>query len=174
MLWAAGVKASPIAKSLGAPLDQAGRVKVEPDLSVPGLPEIFVVGDLAAAESDGKPVPGVAPAAIQAGKHAARCVLADLSGAKRKPFHYLDKGSLATIGRSRAVAEVRRFHVSGFVAWVAWLAVHIFFLIGFRNRVFVMLSWAWSWLTFRRGARLITGTESLPKRVAHEKVPTHV
>ena len=157
VLWAAGVRASPLAESLGAELDRAGRVKVESDLSVPGHPEIFVLGDLAAATSEGRPVPGVAPAAIQAGKHAARCVRADLDGKPRPEFRYVDKGSLATIGRARAVADFGRLRFGGLVAWLAWMLVHVFFLIGFRNRLFVMLSWSWSYLTFRRGARLITG-----------------
>jgi NADH dehydrogenase len=157
VLWAAGVQASPLAQSLGAELDRAGRVKVDTDLSVPGHPEIFVLGDLASATSGGEPVPGVAPAAIQAGKHAARCVRADLEGKERPAFRYVDKGSLATIGRARAVADFGRLRFGGFAAWLAWMLIHVFFLIGFRNRVFVMLSWAWSYLTFRRGARLITG-----------------
>jgi NADH:ubiquinone reductase (H+-translocating) len=158
VLWAAGVAASPLARTLGAPLDRAGRVLVSPDLSVPGHPEVFVVGDLAAVtQSDGSPVPGVAPAAIQGGAFAARQILADLAGRPRTPFRYRDKGSLATIGRAAAVADLGRVKLSGFVAWLAWWAVHIFFLIGFRSRLLVMFGWAWSYFTFQRGARLITG-----------------
>ncbi len=158
VLWAAGVAASPLAATLGAPLDRAGRVLVEPDLSLPAHKEVFVVGDLAAArQAGGALVPGVAPAAIQGGRHAARQILRDLAGEPRETFRYRDKGSLATIGRAAAVADLGRFALSGFLAWLAWWAIHIFFLIGFRSRVLVMFSWAWSYLTFQRGARLITG-----------------
>ncbi len=157
VLWAAGVKASPLAASLGVPLDGAGRVKVERDLSIPGHPEVFVVGDLAACAFDGKPVPGVCQGAIQGGRHAARMIRADLGAGKRAPFRYKDKGSLATIGRASAVAQIGARSHHGFFAWLLWWVIHIFYLIGFKNRFFVMLSWAWSWLTFQRGARLITG-----------------
>jgi NADH dehydrogenase len=158
VLWAAGVAASPLARTLGAPLDRAGRVVVASDLTVPGHPEVFVVGDLAAVrQSDGTPVPGVAPAAIQGGQHAARQIDRDIVGEPREPFHYRDKGSLATIGRAAAVADLGRVKLSGFLAWLAWWAIHIFFLIGFRSRVLVMFGWVWSYLTFQRGARLITG-----------------
>jgi NADH dehydrogenase len=158
VLWAAGVQASPLARTLGAPLDRAGRVRVQPDLSLPGHPEVFVVGDLAALEQDGKPVPGVAPAAMQQGRHAARNIARLVRGEPARAFRYVDKGSFATIGRGAAVGEVAgglRFR--GLVAWLAWLAIHIFFLIGFRNRVLVLFHWAYSYLTYRRGARLITG-----------------
>jgi NADH dehydrogenase len=158
VLWAAGVAASPLARSLGAELDRAGRVAVEPDLSLAGHPEVFVVGDLAAVKrQDGEPVPGVAPAAIQGGRHAARQIRRDLTGQAREPFRYRDKGSLATIGRAAAVADFGRLTLSGFPAWLAWWAVHIFFLIGFRSRLLVMFGWMWSYFTFQRGARLITG-----------------
>lgn len=157
VVWAAGVQASPLARCLGVPLDKAGRVRVEQDLSIPGHPSIFVTGDLAAFEQDGKPVPGVAPAAIQQGRHVARNVARAVAGTPMLPFRYRDKGSLATIGRAAAVADLGRVHISGFVAWMAWLTIHIFFLIGFRNRVLVILQWAWAYLTQRRGARLITG-----------------
>ena len=157
VLWAAGVAASPLARSLGAPLDRAGRVEVRPDLTVPGHPEIFVTGDLAALTCDGKPVPGVAPAAIQAGKHAARNIRRAIAGQPLEPFRYRDKGSLATIGRAAAVADLKRVKLTGFLAWWAWWAIHIFFLIGFRSRLLVMFGWAWSYFTFQRGARLITG-----------------
>lgn len=148
VLWAAGVAASPVGSLVGE-VDPAGRVLVESDLSVPGHPDVFVVGDLAAVPG----VPGVAPAAMQMGRHAARVIM---SG-QRTPFRYRDKGSLATIGRARAVADIKGFRFGGFAAWFAWLAIHIFFLIGFRNRFFVLVGWAWHYLTFRRGARIITG-----------------
>lgn len=157
VLWAAGVQASPLAKSLGVPLDRAGRVLVEPDLSIPGHPEVFVVGDLAMCVDRGKPVPGVCQGAMQGGRHAAAMIAADLAGKPRRPFHYKDKGSLATIGRSSAVMMVGKTTRHGLFAWLLWWVIHIFYLIGFKNRFFVMLSWAWSWLTFQRGARLITG-----------------
>ena len=157
-LWAAGVKASPLAQSLGTKLDPAGRAIVEPDLSLPGHPEAFVIGDLACfLHQTGKPLPGVAPAAIQQGRHAARNILRDLKGKARQPFHYLDKGTLATIGRAAAVADFGFVKISGFFAWLAYLFVHLFFLIGFRNRFVVMFEWAWAYFTFQRSARLITG-----------------
>jgi NADH:ubiquinone reductase (H+-translocating) len=157
VLWAAGVQASPLARTLGAPLDRAGRVLVNDDLTLPNHPEVFVIGDLASLRT---PVPGVAPAAIQEGVHAARNIQRLLRGQKTLPFRYWDKGSLATIGRAAAVADFGRIHVSGFAAWFAWLAVHIFFLIGFRNRLLVILQWAWAYVTYQRGARLITGTDA--------------
>jgi NADH dehydrogenase len=157
-IWAAGVKASPLAQSLGTKLDKSGRAVVEPDLSLPGHPETFVIGDLACfLHQTGKPLPGVAPAAIQEGRHAARNILHDLRGRPRTPFHYLDKGTLATIGRAAAVANFRVIKISGFFAWLAYLFVHLFFLIGFRNRFVVMFEWAWAYFTFQRSARLITG-----------------
>jgi len=155
VLWAAGVQASPLGRTLGAPIDRAGRVVVNEDLSVPGHPEVFVTGDLAAVPG----VPGVAPAAIQEGTHAAKNILRMIRGQPSQPFHYWNKGSLATIGREAAVADLGKLHISGFLAWFAWLAVHIFFLIGFRNRVLVILQWAWAYLTYQRGARLITGRD---------------
>ncbi len=159
ILWAAGVSASPLGKALGAPTDRAGRVLVEPDLSIQGHPEVFVVGDLASITyGKGKPVPGLAPAAMQEGKWVGRQIKADLQGKPRQPFHYLDKGTLATIGRAAAVADLPgRIHISGFFAWLAWLFIHVFFLIGFRNRIAVMFEWAWSYFTYTRSARLITG-----------------
>ncbi len=157
VIWAAGVAAAPIGRTLGVPLDRAGRVVVGPDLSVPGHPEVFVVGDLAALAHDGKPVPGVAPAAMQGGRYAARRVLDMIRGRETKPFRYVDKGSLATIGRAKAVADLGFVKLSGFPAWAAWLLIHIFFLIGFRNRFFVLSEWAWIYFTYERGARLITG-----------------
>jgi NADH dehydrogenase len=158
VLWAAGVQASPLARSLGVPLDRAGRVLVEPDLSVPGHREVFVIGDLASVtNADGGLVPGVAPAAIQEGTHTAKNIARMIDGASALPFRYRDKGSLATIGRAAGVADFGRIKLSGFMAWAAWLAIHIFFLIGFRNRVLVILQWAWAYITYQRGARLITG-----------------
>jgi NADH dehydrogenase len=157
VVWAAGVQASPLAQGLGAPLDRAGRVKVRVDLTLPDRAEVFVIGDLAALEQDGTPVPGVAPAAIQMGRHAGRNILRSLRGQPLLPFRYVDKGSLATIGRRAAVAVIGRLKLSGFVAWIAWLAIHIFFLIGFRNRFVVMFTWAWAYLTYQRSARLILG-----------------
>ena len=157
VVWAAGVSASPLARSLGAPLDRAGRVRVAPDLTVPGQPRVLVVGDLASLDQDGRPVPGVAPAAIQMGVHAAGNVLRAARGEASLPFRYRDKGSLATIGRRRAVAVIGALRLSGLVAWLAWLGVHIFFLIGFRNRFVVMFTWAWAYLTYDRSARLILG-----------------
>ena len=158
ILWGAGVQASPLAQSLAVPLDRAGRVFVEPDLTIPGHDEVFVIGDLAAARlPDGSFVPGVAPAAMQQGQHAARNIARAVSGKPRQPFRYRDKGSLATIGRAAAVADFGKVKMSGFPAWFAWLAIHIFFLIGFRNRFLVITQWAWAYLTYQRGARLITG-----------------
>jgi len=158
VLWAAGVSASPLGKLLGAPIDRAGRVEVRPDLTLPGYPEVFVLGDLASIkQQNGKPVPGLAPAAIQMGQFAASCVTGDLRGEQRKPFQYFDKGSLATIGRSSAVAEVAGLKLSGPIAWLTWLFVHVLFLIGFRSRAQVIWEWFWAYVTFSRGARLITG-----------------
>jgi NADH dehydrogenase len=153
VLWAAGVQASPLGRFLVVETDRNGRVPVNADLSAAGLPAVFVIGDLASLPG----VPGVAPAAIQMGRHAARMIVADLGGELRRAFRYRDKGSLATIGRARAVADFGWLRFGGYLAWVSWLAIHIFYLIGFRNRLFVLVSWAWSYLTFRRGARIITG-----------------
>ena len=162
-LWAAGVAASPLGKKLGAPLDRAGRVIVEPDLSIPGHPEVFVIGDLASLKDEnGKMLPGVAPVAMQEGTFVAHVVGRDLAHKARGKFHYVDKGSLATIGRAAAVAQFGKIHISGFIAWLAWLFIHIFFLIGFRNRLIVLIQWAWSYVTYERGARLITGSTNLP------------
>ncbi len=160
ILWAAGVAASPLGKMLGAPLDRAGRVLVEPDLTVPGHPEVFIIGDMASVkQTDGKPVPGVAPAAIQMGEFAARTILNEAAGGARAGgFHYFDKGSLATIGRNAGIAQIGRLHLSGLIAWLAWLLVHIYFLIGFRNRLQVIWEWAWAYFRYQKGARLITGS----------------
>jgi NADH dehydrogenase len=160
VLWAAGVQASSLGEMLGIETDRSGRVPVKDDLAVPGHPEVFVTGDLATLPG----VPGVAPAAMQMGRHAGRMIYADIAGGARSAFAYRDKGSLATIGRARAVADFGRVRFGGFIAWLSWLAIHIFFLIGFRNRVLVLISWAWSYLTFRRGARIITGVPPLPEK----------
>ena len=158
VIWGAGVQASPLAKTLGVPLDRAGRVLVNADLTIPGHREVFVLGDLAAAQQpDGSFVPGVAPGAIQAGQHTAKNLIRALEGQPLRPFRYNDKGSLATLGRARAVADFGKFTLSGFTAWFAWLAIHLFFLIGFRNRFLVITQWAWAYFTYQRGARLITG-----------------
>lgn len=159
VFWAAGVAASPLARSLGVPLDRAGRVPVQPDLTIPGHAEIQVIGDLAVIYQGGKLVPGIAPAAIQEGRHAARNIIRSIGGLPSLAFRYRDKGSLATIGRAAAVADLGRVKLSGWIAWVAWLVVHIFFLIGFRNRLLVLIEWSWSYVTSERGARLITGSQ---------------
>lgn len=163
ILWAAGVAASPLGKKLGAPVDRAGRVLVNPDLSIPGHSEVFVIGDLASLkDASGKIVPGVAPAAMQEGTAVAHNIARELKGEPRMDFHYWNKGNLATIGRSAGIAEFGKIHISGFLAWLAWLFIHIFFLIGFRNRIIVFVQWAWSYFTYERGARLITGDMRLP------------
>lgn len=155
ILWAAGVAASPLGAMLGAPLDRAGRVTVEPDLSLAGRPEVFVVGDLAAVACNGRPVPGIAPAAKQMGAHAAATIAASLAGRPGSAFRYRDYGLLATIGRRAAVVEISALKLSGMLAWCFWLAAHIFFLIGFRNRLVVLLDWAWAYVTYARNARII-------------------
>jgi len=163
VLWAAGVAASPLGRKLGVPVDRAGRVFVQPDLSIPGHPEVFVIGDLAALNDEhGKMLPGVAQVAIQQGNWVAETIGRDLENQPRREFHYHDKGSLATIGRAAAVAQFGKFEMSGYFAWLAWLFIHVLFLIGFRNRLLVMIQWAWSYLTYERGARLITGGDELP------------
>ncbi|HXU18112.1 MAG TPA: NAD(P)/FAD-dependent oxidoreductase [Terriglobales bacterium] len=170
VLWAAGVQASPLGKQLDVPLDRAGRVMVNRDSSIPGHPEVFVVGDLASLKDErGNLLPGVAPVAMQQGRAAADNIKRDLQRHPRKDFHYLDKGSLATIGRAAGIAQRGRIHISGYFAWLAWLFVHVFFLIGFRNRIIVLIQWAWSYLTYERGARLITGDTSLPGWETSEK-----
>ena len=157
VLWGAGVAASPLGAALGAETDRAGRVMVDDDLRVPGHSNVFVAGDLMHFEANGKAVPGVAPAAIQAGRAVARNIVALVSGRETRPFHYRDKGSLATIGRAKAVGQIGRMEFSGWFAWWVWWVVHIAYLIGFRNRIAVMLGWAWQYFAFSRGARLITG-----------------
>jgi NADH dehydrogenase len=168
VLWGAGVAASPVVRSLGAPLDRAGRVQVEPDLTVPGHPEIHVIGDAATMMHDGAPLPGVARVAIDGGKHAAADVLRVIRGEPRKPFPWHNPGMVATIGRGAGVADLFGVKLSGFLAWAAWLFIHILFLIGFRNRFAVVLEWAVAYLTYDRGARLITGKlpEAPPRALA--------
>ena len=160
VVWAAGVIASPAGRWLGAETDRAGRVKVAPDLSVPGHPDIFVVGDTAALnDASGNPLPGVAPVAKQQGQYVAGLLIARQAGASVPPFRYRDFGSLATIGRKRAIVQMGRLKLKGFIAWLLWSVAHIYFLIGFRNRFVVAISWLWSYVTFQRGTRLITGLE---------------
>ena len=157
-LWAAGVQASPLGQQLGVPVDRSGRVPVQPDLSIAGHPEVLVIGDLASLRtSKGKMLPGIAPVAIQQGNAAAENIWRSVQGRPRRPFRYFDRGTMATIGRAAAVAEIRALHLSGLPAWIAWLVVHIFFLIGFENRLLVIVQWAWSYVSYERGARLITG-----------------
>jgi NADH dehydrogenase len=164
-LWAAGVQASPLGKMLGTPTDKRGCAIVDLHLNPPGHSNIFVCGDLAHAEENGRQVPGVAQPAMQMGRHAAKMIGQDMAGKPRSNFHYFDKGDMATIGRHAAVANVRwpfKAHWQGTLAWLSWVSVHLFFLVGFRNRMSVFLSWAWTYLTFNRGARLITGSPLLP------------
>lgn len=158
VIWSAGVAASPLGKELGVALDRAGRVIVEGDLSIPAHPEVFVIGDLAAASSEGKPVPGVSPAAKQMGRLAAINIRHRIAGQGTEAFTYQDLGSLATIGRKAAIAMVGKLKFSGYPAWLFWLFVHVYFLIGFRNRLMVMMDWAWAYLTFKRSARVIADT----------------
>jgi NADH dehydrogenase len=169
IVWAAGVQASPLGKSLGVPLDRAGRVPVEPDLSVAGNPDVFVIGDLAAAKSEGAPVPGVSPAAKQMGRCAAQNILHRMRGESTLAFRYRDYGALATIGRRAAVAAVGPFKFSGLFAWVFWLFVHIYFLIGFRNRLVVLADWAWAYFTFERYARIFSGGVGKPNGAGKSK-----
>jgi NADH:ubiquinone reductase (H+-translocating) len=156
-VWAAGNTASFVGKTLGVPVDRAGRVIVQDDLTIPGHPEVQVIGDLANFTSkDGKPLPGISPVAIQQGRHAAKNILHMIAGAKPQRFYYWNKGTMATIGRNRAVADLNFVHFSGFPAWLAWLFIHVLYLVGFRNRIAVLFQWAWAYVTFNKGARLIT------------------
>ncbi len=165
VFWAAGVRASPLGRSLAVPLDRAGRVLVGPDLAIANHPEVFVTGDMAAATSEGHPVPGVAQGGIQMGEYAGRTIADEVMGrlvpAERRPFVYRDKGSMAVIGKAKAVAQIGKLHFGGFPAWLAWGGIHIAFLIGFRNRLQVLISWFWNWLLNARDARLITGEARL-------------
>jgi NADH dehydrogenase len=158
VLWAAGVSGSPLVAMLGLPVERGGRVRVQPDCALPGHPNAFCVGDAAAFYTDDKTtLPGVSPVAMQQGRFVADAIESTIEGRPRGTFRYVDKGTMATIGRSRAVAEVAGLRLSGLLAWLAWLSVHIFYLIDFRNRLFVLIDWAWSYFTYRRGSRLITG-----------------
>ena|ERR1700688_4341202 len=169
VLWAAGVAASPLGRKLGVPVDRAGRVLVQPDLSIPGHADVFVIGDLAALNDEkGKMLPGVAPVAIQQGNWVAETIARDIENQPRRDFRYHDKGSLATIGRAAAIAQFGKFELSGYFAWLAWLFIHILFLIGFRNRLIVMIQWAFSYFSYERGARLITGSDELPGWIQSE------
>jgi NADH:ubiquinone reductase (H+-translocating) len=164
VLWAAGVAAAPLGRALGAPVDRAGRVLVEPDLSLPGHPEVFIIGDLALVTQDGRPLPGVAPVAMQEGAYVARLIRGISRGsqttiASRRPFRYHNPGDMATIGRAAAVADFGRFRMTGWIAWVAWLFVHILKLTGFRNRLLVLVQWAWAYFTYQRSIRLISGED---------------
>jgi NADH dehydrogenase len=172
IIWGAGVSASPLTKKLGVELDRAGRAKVNPDLSLPGHSEVFAIGDMALVlDDEGKPVPGVSPAAMQMATHVARIIRAELEGgrerATRPPFKYWDKGTMATIGRSAAVAKIGKIEFNGVPAWVVWLFVHLIFLIGFRNRLAVLLQWAYSYVAYKRGARIITGLSEEAKRAGN-------
>jgi NADH dehydrogenase len=165
ILWAAGVAASPLGATLGVPLDRAGRVIVDPDLSIPGHPEAFVAGDLALFGHQGDtPLPGLAPVAQQQGRHAAANILRMIAHKPTRPFRYKDYGNMATIGRGAAIADFGRVHLSGFVGWLAWLFVHIMRLVGFRNRIAVFFEWAWAYVTYQRSVRLITGFQQRPRR----------
>src|SRR5207249_8856667 len=156
-IWAAGNNASFVGKTLGVPTDRVGRVMVNNDLTIPGHPEVQVIGDLANfPHQTGQPLPGVSPVAMQQGRHAAHNILAMIDGRKPRRFWYFDKGSMATIGRNKAVADLRLVHLSGIPAWLAWLFVHVIFLVGFRNRLAVLFQWAWAYFSFNKGARLIT------------------
>jgi NADH dehydrogenase len=159
IIWGAGVRATAFTERLGVPLDRAGRIVIEPDLSLPGHVNVFAIGDMVNfSHQDGQPLPGISPVAMQMGRHVARNIARDLRGQPREPFRYVDRGTMATIGRKAAIAQVGRWKLSGFPAWITWLVVHIYFLIGFRNRLAVLFNWAWSYFTYQRGARLITGT----------------
>jgi NADH dehydrogenase len=172
VLWAAGVQASPLGRLLaartGVGIDSAGRIQVSPDLSIPGHPEILITGDLAHIMQDGKLVPGLAPAAMQQGRYAARSVLARVQGKQPAPFHYKDKGNLATIGRKHAVAELGKLHFSGYLAWLLWLFIHLLYIVDFENRLLIAIQWGFEYFTWNRGARLITGQSTLPDRPEHK------
>jgi NADH dehydrogenase len=175
VIWSAGVRASSfgevLANRAGAQLDRSGRVTVNPDCSVPAHPEIFVIGDLARFEQDGKPLPGVAQVAMQGGGYVAKLIIARLSGRTLPPFHYFDKGNLAVIGRAAAVAEIGKIHISGLLAWFTWLFVHLMYLVEFSNRILVFIHWGFLYLTFDRGARLITGPETANRQTADQPSP---
>jgi NADH dehydrogenase len=162
IIWAAGVSATPLTNKMAVELDRAGRIKVNPDLSIPGYANVFAIGDMALCmQPDGKPVPGVSPSAMQEARHVARIIEDELDGknGKRPAFLYWDKGTMATIGRSAAVAQIKKLQLSGWIAWMMWLVVHLLFLVGFRNKLSVLIQWTYSYLTYKRGARIITGVD---------------
>jgi NADH dehydrogenase len=160
VLWAAGVSASPLGKLAGLSVDRQGRVPINDDLTAAGYPNVFVAGDQSVfVHQTGKPLPGTAPVAMQQGRYIARTILAETKGIPRRPFHFVDKGQMATIGRSKAVLQIGRLKLNGWIAWATWLIVHIYYLTGFKNRLLVVLQWAWSYITFKRGARLIVGKD---------------
>jgi len=170
LIWSAGVVANPLAERLGVELDRRGRIMVGKDCAVPGRPEVFAVGDIALfLDDDGNPLPGVSPVAMQQGRHVARLIRREFEGQEREEFEYFDKGMMATIGRSRAVAQAGKLKMTGFIAWLAWLFVHLWYLVGFKNRIIVLLQWVLSYVMYRRGARLITGREPKPPAEAKEK-----
>ena len=169
ILWAAGVRASPLTKDLDTELDRAGRVKVADDCTVPSRPEIFVLGDLVSKEQDGAMLPGVAQLALQTGRHAAKNIVRSVRGQERLPFRYRDKGSMATIGRAKAIAEIGRLKIAGFFAWVLWHFIHVMFLVEFRNRLAVLFEWAWAYLTWQRSSRVILETPSAPRARTTER-----
>lgn len=172
VLWAAGVEAPPLSKTLGVETDRSGRIKVQPDLSIPNHPNAYVIGDLAWFPlPDGSSLPGLAPVALQQGRHVAEVIGAALDGQQKKPFEYLDKGIMATVGRASGIAQAGSLRLSGMLGWLAWLFIHILFLIGFRNRVIVLLQWTWAWFTYGRSARLITGTTPVPHARPVVEVP---
>ena len=172
IVWAAGIRGTPFAKKLGVDVDRGGRVVVGTDCAIPGHPEVFAIGDMAAMrDAAGVEVPGVSPAAIQQGHYVAAMIRAELNGKPRKPFTYLDKGTMATVGRRRAIAKIKKLELSGMIAWLAWMAVHVLFLIGFHNRFVVMFNWAWQYLTWKRGARLITHVNRSEQRLLLDAAP---
>jgi NADH dehydrogenase len=174
VLWAAGVSASPLTRQLGVPLDPHGRVEVSPDLRAPGSSCIFVIGDLASLASGGAPIPGVAPAAMQEGRHAAKNIARLVDGRETIPFRYWNKGTISTIGRRRAVADLGWIHLTGFLAWVAYFSVHLFYLVGIRKRLVVVIDWMWSYFSLTRSARVITETAEGERTRAHRQLPAHV
>ena len=175
VLWAAGVEAPPLSKTLGIELDRSGRIKVQADLSIPGHPDVYAIGDLACFTlADGTTLPGLAPVALQQGKHVARSIEGALAGKPKQPFHYVDKGIMATVGRASGIAQAGALKLSGMLGWLAWLFIHILFLIGFRNRLVVMFQWAWAWFTYGRGARLITGTTPVPESRSQQHGPAAI
>ena len=173
ILWAAGVSASPLARQLGVPVDHHGRVEVSDDLRAPGSSCVFVIGDLASLKSRGVPVPGVAPAAMQEGRHAAKNVTRLIAGRPTLPFRYWNKGTISTIGRRRAVADLGWIHLSGFIAWIAYLGVHLFYLVGIRRRMVVVIDWVWSYFSRTRSARVLTDTAEGERTRAHRQLPAH-